>query len=446
MRITLDPVAAALLQRLKEGGHLAYAVGGCVRDSLLGRTVQDWDLCTSALPEEIQQCFSHLPCVLTGLRYGTVTVLVEGRAFEITTFREEVGYSDHRHPDQVRFLSSLEGDLSRRDFTINAMAADVCGTVIDCFGGREDLEKGQIRCVGAPEARFTEDALRMLRALRFAARFEFSIDPHTARGIHQCKEGLCLVAPERLRKELDGILLGKAPGKLLAEFSDLFCQIIPELRPCIGHDQYNPHHKLDVWQHTLAAVDAAEPCLPLRLALLLHDLGKASVFTLDKNLIGHFYGHSVVSAALCQRILNRLRYDHGTRDTVTTLVRFHDVPLQGSPKRLRRCLNQLGEENTKLLLRLRRGDCLGKQTLPPAQIEEEIARLEECLQEILAQEQCFCLKHLAVKGRDLLALGIPPGPELGQLLQTLLEKVLEGELENQKDRLLAFVEDMRGKN
>ena len=264
--IFLPPKTAAVLRRLSSAGFSAYAVGGCVRDSLLGAAPQDWDICTNATPQEIIVCFSEERTILTGVRYGTVTVLSEGEAFEVTTFRAEGSYSDSRHPDEVRFLSSLRGDLARRDFTVNAMAADADGVVIDCFSGAEDLQNGVIRCVGAPEERFTEDALRIMRALRFAAKLGFSVAEDTAAAVHAQRERLRSVAPERLRKELKGLLCGKNAAAVLAEFSDVLCVLLPELAPCIGFRQYNPHHAFDVWKHTLCALQASEPQEALRLA------------------------------------------------------------------------------------------------------------------------------------------------------------------------------------
>ena len=274
-----------LLRQLNEVGFEAYAVGGCVRDSLLGQAPTDWDICTSALPEEIMEVFSGLHCIPTGLAYGTITVRYEGESYEVTTFRKETGYADSRHPDGVVFLSSLKEDLSRRDFTVNAMAADKDGRVTDCFGGQEDLKKGLIRCVGEATERFQEDALRMLRALRFSARLGFDLEENTAAAIHRQKDKLLRVAPERLRKEISGLLCGKNAAKILDEFSDVIYLLIPELRDCKGFCQYNYHHALDVWQHSLVTLESVPPTETLRLAALLHDIGKPSCFHFDKNFI-----------------------------------------------------------------------------------------------------------------------------------------------------------------
>lgn len=439
--VVLPPKVRELLLRLASAGFDAYAVGGCVRDSLLGTAPQDWDICTSAKPEEIIACFSGYRTILTGVRYGTVTVLSEGEAFEITTFREECGYSDSRHPDEVRFLSSLRGDLARRDFTVNAMAAGGRGEIVDCFGGAEDLKNGIIRCVGTPEERFTEDALRILRALRFAARLDFSIEEGTAAAIHGQKERLRSVAPERLRKELNGLLCGKNAAALMEEFADVLCVLLPELAPCIGFRQYNPHHAFDVWRHTLCALQASEPQEALRLAVLLHDIGKPAVFSFDKNLVGHFYGHATVSAAMTERLLRRLHYDNATTKLVTTLVGGHDFALQPmDEKRMRRMLARYGEETTRLLLRLRRADRLGKGTDDPAVIETMTREAEALLARVISGEQCLSLRKLKLNGNDLIAMGVPRGKQVGALLQRLLDAVLDGELANEHEKLVDYAQ------
>ena len=304
-RITIPPQVQALLRQLNAAGFSAYAVGGCVRDSLLGCAPQDWDICTSAAPEQTEACFAADRTILTGARYGTVTVVRGGVPYEITTFRAEAGYADSRHPDRVDFLRELAPDLARRDFTVNAMAADAAGAVTDLFGGQDDLRRGVIRCVGDPAERFAEDALRLLRALRFAARLSFRIDGETAAAIHAARTRLRAVAPERLHKELSGILCGRQAAALLEEFSDVLFELIPELAPCQGFRQYNPHHTRDVWTHTLAVVDGVPPEEPLRLAALLHDAGKPATFFFDKNLVGHFYGHPAAGAAVCAMTARR---------------------------------------------------------------------------------------------------------------------------------------------
>lgn len=443
-RIQIPAQAAAVLARLRAAGFAAYAVGGCVRDSLLGQDPKDWDICTAARPEEAERCFADCRTVLTGVRYGTVTVLWEGEAFEITTFRAENGYSDARHPDGVTFLNDLRGDLARRDFTINAMAADADGTVVDPFGGQKDLENGILRCVGQPEQRFSEDALRILRGLRFAARLDLQVEDKTARAMHALRQRLSLVAPERLHKELDGLLCGAAAARLLREFQDVLWELIPELRDEDGFRQYNYHHAWTVWEHTLAALTAVEPEPILRLTLLLHDIGKPAAFTMDKQLQGHFYGHAVIGGALAERILRRLRYDNETVKAVSELVRRHDCDLiPPTEKRMRRLLAAYGEEQTRRLLRVRRADRLGKGTEDAAQLEAFIAEAEACLDAVLASKACVTRKQLAVNGTDLLALGIPQGPELGAILDQLFAEVVAGDLQNYTSFLVQRAQEIR---
>lgn len=436
MRITVPQEVRGLLRHLEACGFSAYAVGGCVRDSLRGETPQDWDICTSGKPQETAACFAAERVILTGERFGTVTVLHDGQSYEITTFRSESGYSDSRHPDAVAFLPELRGDLLRRDFTVNAMAADAEGRVIDLFGGREDLKTGVIRCVGAPEDRFSEDALRMLRALRFASRLGFSIAPDTAAAIHMQCGRLEAVSRERLRKELSGILIGGDAAKVLAEFSDVACVLIPELKDCIGFMQYNPHHAMDVWQHTLHALENIEPEEPMRLAALLHDIAKPAVFCFDRNLIGHFPGHAVAGAAMAEIILRRLRYDAATVREVSELVRGHMLVLPSTEKAARRLLAQAGPEGTRRLLCLHRADRMGKGTENTEALEAQICAAQALVQEVLRRESCFSLRQLALSGRELLAQGIPQGPVIGEILHDILRRVISGELPNDKAVLL----------
>ena len=435
-RIAVPQEVRELLLRLRAAGFAAYAVGGCVRDSLRGEAPQDWDICTSAKPQETAACFASERVILTGERFGTVTVLRGGQGYEITTFRAESGYSDSRHPDAVAFLPELRGDLLRRDFTVNAMAADAEGRVIDLFGGRDDLAAGVIRCVGRSAERFSEDALRMLRGLRFASRFGFSIAPETAAAIHALRGRLEAVSRERLRKELSGLLTGRGAARILTAFSDVACVLIPELADCIGFVQYNPHHTMDVWQHTLHVLDNIEPEEPMRLAALLHDIAKPEGFYFDKNLIGHFPGHAVAGAAMAETILKRLRYDTATVREVTELVRGHMLLLPASERAARRLLAQAGPEKTRRLLRLHRADRMGKGTEEKAALEAQVRAAEALVEAVLQKESCFSLRQLALSGGDLIAQGIPQGPEIGEILNDLLQRVIAGELSNEKTTLL----------
>lgn len=437
MSIALPAEVRQILQTLCARGFEAYAVGGCVRDSLLGLTPQDWDITTSARPEQTAACFPAERVLLTGARYGTVTLLRGETGYEITTFRAEEDYLDARHPGGVRFLDALSGDLLRRDFTINAMAADVRGRVIDPFGGQEDAQRGILRCVGTPEARFSEDALRLLRALRFAARFDLQIEEKTAQALHSCREKLSLVARERVNKELCGLLCGKAAGRILREYVDVLGVVLPEILPCVGFAQNNPHHRYDVWMHTCAAIDAAPQERLLRLALLLHDLAKPQCFSVDAQGVGHFYGHAEAGAALAREILSRLCFDRATRERVAALVEKHSCSTLTSPRTLRRLLAALGPDDTRLLLELCRADRIGTGTREAEEVAQESAKWERCLEDVLAQSPALGVNALKANGHDLMALGLR-GAQIGQMQKKLLNAVLDGALENTHEALLDF--------
>ncbi|MBR6825987.1 MAG: HD domain-containing protein [Oscillospiraceae bacterium] len=441
LTIRIPPSVRGILMTLIREGFEAYAVGGCVRDSLMGKKPQDWDICTSAHPKEIQECFDH--CILTGVKYGTVTVLRGNLSYEITTFRAEEGYSDSRHPEKVRFLDSLYEDLARRDLSINAMAADADGVVTDHFDGIHDLRHGLIRAVGEAKDRFTEDALRILRALRFASRFDFTLEPRTAQAIHDLKENLLKVSPERIRKELTGLLMGKGAERILEEFSDVVGVILPEMLPTMGFNQKNPHHIYDVYRHSLRCVSLAPATEHLRLAALLHDIGKPHCFTQDEAGVGHFYGHGKKSAELSEALLRRLRYDNKTVAYVTTLVREHDVYLQpATPKGMRRLLSRLGEGTLLDLIALRRADALAKGTADRASLEKHLQEAEAMLKQILEEEGRFTMANLAVNGNDLMALGLPRGQIIGKILRCLFDAVLEGLCQNQRESLMELAQNL----
>lgn len=309
-----------ILTRLEQAGFPAYAVGGCVRDTLLGRVPEDWDVTTAARPEQVSALFAG-HCIPTGLRHGTVTVRQDGLSVEVTTFRADGPYSDHRRPDAVYFSDSLAEDLARRDLTVNAMAMDVRGDITDLYGGRDDLRRGILRCVGDPDRRFDEDALRIMRTLRFAAVLGFTVEARTAAALHRCAPLLRDIAAERLLTEMDRLLCGAYVLPVLLAYPDVLGVFLPELLPCVGLDQQNRHHLYDVWEHTARSVAAIPPEPVLRWAMLLHDVGKPICFTVDGRGVGHFYGHPKVSAALAEEICRRLRMDKRTAREIVTLVR-----------------------------------------------------------------------------------------------------------------------------
>lgn len=426
-----------ILNRLTAAGFQAYAVGGCVRDSLLGTVPGDWDICTSALPEETEACFSDLRVVETGLKHGTVTVIFQGVPYEITTFRSDGNYLDHRRPQQVNFVRTLKEDLLRRDFTINAMAVGLDEEIQDPFGGRQDLTDGIIRCVGDPDTRFTEDALRILRGLRFASRLGFSIAPETAAAMERNKNLLSYVSGERIYKELTGILIGTYAQSVLEQYGGVLAAVLPEIQPSMGFLQRNPFHNRDVWQHTLEALGKSRPDPIVRWALLLHDLGKPGCFTLDDRGIGHFYGHPQRSMELAEQILDRFHGDKKTRDTICLLVRDHDREAPATIKNARRWIARYGRDNVRLLLEVKRCDCLAHVDTPKTRARyNNLMEMTRLIRECLETEQCFSVRDLPVKGGDVMALGVPAGPQVGRILEGLLDDVLDGACPPEREALL----------
>ena len=425
-----------LMDLLEAQGHECWAVGGCVRDHLMGNTPHDYDCCTSASPEEMQDIFAHRQLVLAGLKHGTVGVVTDFGVVEITTFRTEGDYADSRHPGWVRFVRNLHEDLARRDFTVNAMAYSPRRGLRDPFRGREDLQKGLIRAVGDPELRFREDALRILRGLRFAARFGFTIEDNTRRAMHTQINRLDDLARERVFAELTGFLQAARTADLVAA-AEILCRIIPELTPTVGFDQHSRHHVHDVFTHIATVVEAVPPTPELRLAALLHDIGKPAVFSLDEQGEGHFYGHAAVSAELAEGILRRLKVSNALHDEVVWLVKHHMDRCAADEKTARRLLSRHGLQRMERLLTFQAADLGGKGTNAPNDSLRELEALGKLLRSLAEKEGSLTLKTLAVKGSDLLALGMAPGPELGKALNALLEKVLSGELPNERETLLA---------
>lgn len=442
--VRIPPEAARLLDALESAGFEACAVGGCVRDSLLGLTPHDWDLCTSARPEQVKAALAseEFRCLDTGLKHGTVTVLCGGQSFEVTTYRVDGNYSDARHPDSVRFTPRLEDDLARRDFTVNAMAYSEQRGLVDPYGGAQDLDRGVLACVGDPGTRFSEDALRILRALRFASTYGFSIDPATASAIHAKKTLLEQVSGERVREELCRLLCGRAVSDVLLAYSDVLCTIIPELAPCVGFDQHSRYHRYDVYEHLARSVAACRTGDAVaRFALLLHDIGKPCCFTLDQRG-GHFRGHAEAGAALAAPVLDRLRFDGESRRKILELIRFHDTPPEPTPRSVRRWLARLGPEQLARLLEVTRADGTAHADWAVAPRLEQLDAAEALLEQTLAEGACFTLRDLALGGNELLALGVPEGKQVGRLLRALLDEVVDGRLPNERQALLAGAQEL----
>ena len=420
---------------LENAGFAAYAVGGCVRDACLGLTPHDYDLCTSALPQETEAVFSAYRLVLAGEKHGTVTVITEDGPVEITTFRTEGGYRDNRHPDWVEFLPEIEGDLARRDFTVNAMAYSPKRGFADPFGGRADLENHILRAVGDPVSRFQEDSLRILRGARFAARFGLTPEENTLNAMSSQAGLMEHLARERVFDELCKLLLA-AKAEDITRFAPLLAAVIPELAPMIGFDQHSPHHAYDLITHTAHVVEGVPPTLPLRWAALLHDTGKVTTFTRDATGRGHFYGHAKESAAIAGGILLRLKAPTALREEVVTLIGRHMTRLQPERKWLRRQVSKFGFPMVEAMLSLQEAD-MGSKGTGEDDGSAVFSAVRGLLAELKAEDACLSLKDLAVNGNDLMALGYR-GRKIGTCLDALLEQVVDERLPNEKKALLAF--------
>ena len=425
---------------LENTGFAAYAVGGCVRDACLGLTPHDYDLCTSALPAQTEEVFRDHRLVLVGEKHGTVTILTESGPVEITTFRTEGGYRDNRHPDWVKFVPDIQGDLARRDFTINAMAYSPRRGFADPFGGREDLNNHILRAVGDPEARFAEDSLRILRGVRFAARFGLIPEEKTMDAMLAQAGLMENLARERVFEELCKLLLA-VKWSDITRFAPILAAVIPELAPMIGFDQHSPHHAYDLITHTAHVVEGVPATLPLRWAALLHDTGKVATFTLDATGRGHFYGHAKESAAIADGILRRLKAPTALREEVVTLIGRHMTRLQPDRKFLRRQVSKFGFALVETELSLQEAD-MGSKGTGEDDGSSLFAEVRGILGELKAEDACLNLKDLAVNGNDLMALGFH-GKEIGSCLNFLLEQVIEEQLPNEKTALLAFAAERR---
>ena len=436
----LPQTIVTILDTLENHGFAAYVVGGCVRDSLLGLTPADFDLCTSALPEQMEQVFAGQRLVLAGEKHGTVGVCTDTGVVEITTFRTEGDYRDSRHPDWVRFVGDVEQDLARRDFTVNAMAYSPTRGFADPFGGRQDLENKILRAVGAPEKRFREDALRILRGVRFAVRYGLTVEPETRRAMDDQAGGLDSLSRERVFEELSK-LLPLVTGADLLEFASIMGAAIPELAPTIGFDQHSPHHAYDLYTHVAYVTGAVPGELTVRWAALLHDIGKVPTFTRDETGRGHFYGHASAGAELAEQVLLRLKAPTRLRCQVVELIGAHMTRLQPEKKLLRRQLSRLGWEQLERELELQQADMSSKGTAEPGDLEifQEIRRM---LEEIRREDSCLKVTDLAVNGEDLMALGYQ-GRQIGERLHWLLEQVLEETLPNDRQTLLLAAKEKR---
>lgn len=436
MVIKIPPQVNRAIEILQNSGHSAYVVGGAVRDTLMGREAHDWDITTSSLPEQTLEAFSDFRTIETGIKHGTVTVIIDSMSLEITTFRIEHGYSDNRHPDSVDFTNRVEDDLSRRDFTVNAIAYSPQSGFADPFGGQSDIKNKIIRCVGEPDKRFGEDALRILRALRFSSTLGFEINNKTAESIRRNYRLLENISIERIFVEFSKLLCGKNAGKILREYEDVIFFVLPELAPMKNCVQNHERHIYDVWGHTVAAVENVDPIPELRFAMLFHDSGKPHCKTTDKNGTDHFYSHGKTSKKIVFDTLTRLKTSAKFRNHVCNLVEYHDfLPDKINKKTYKKYISLLGIETVKELFSVRTADISAQN---PKFITEGLASNEiglKTLEEIEKQDACLTISGLAIGGRELAALGIPPSPDMGRILETLLDEVMEEKLENTKDAL-----------
>lgn len=435
MKITLPEQVKTIIEKLEENGYEGFAVGGCVRDALLFRNPDDWDITTSAKPEQVKALFKRT--VDTGIQHGTVTVLMDGEGFEVTTYRIDGEYEDSRHPREVCFTSNLTEDLKRRDFTINAMAYSEKRGLLDEFNGVEDLKEGVIRCVGNPEERFHEDALRILRAVRFAAQLGFQIEEETLSAIRRLAPHLRYISAERIQTELLKLIVSPHPETLrLACEAGITAVILPEFDHMMETPQNNPHHIVNAGEHTLRALQAVRADKVLRLSVLCHDFGKAVTRTTDESGIDHFYAHPEVSGQMAKDLLKRLKMDNETLYQVEKLVKYHDYHPGTNARSVRKAIYKIGEDLFPKLLEVQRADVLAQSTYQQEDKLSDLKRIEELYHRILEEKQCLSLKDLAVTGRDLIQAGMKPGKELGICLSQLLEVVLEDPEKNNKEELL----------
>lgn len=433
LNINMPNEVKVILDTLNNKGYEAYIVGGCVRDVILKKSPKDWDITTEAKPEEVIKLFDKV--ILTGLKHGTVTVIINNEAYEVTTYRTDGEYKDNRHPTEVKFVSSLKEDLKRRDFTINAMAYNEHDGLVDYFNGLDDLKKKIIKTVGEPKERFNEDALRMLRAVRFSAQLDFHIDEKILEAIRKLKENINNISKERIREEFNKTLINN-PRKIdvLRECGILEI-IIPDMRKIYDFEQNNPYHIYDLYNHTLKAAEVIEQSLHLRLAMLLHDLGKIKTKITDEDGVSHYYNHSKESVEMAKNILKELKYDNDTINRILILIQYHDSTLK-SKLSVKRLLNKIGEEAFRDLIKIQKADILAQNPVYAKERLLNLLSVESKLDLILEQNECFTLKDLKINGKDLIEIGFNKGQEIGETLTYLLDKVIQNPDLNDKEKLI----------
>ena len=438
------PESKTAIEFLKSKGFEAFLIGGSVRDFVMGLPIGDIDITTNATPDEVKQVFADFRVIETGIKHGTVTVLINDEPLEITTYRSEGTYSDNRHPDSVTFSKSLADDVVRRDFTMNGIAFDFDNGFCDLVGGLNDIENQTIRCIGNAETRFREDALRILRAMRFSAVLGFEIEAETKKAIHKCRDLLKNISAERIREEFTKLICGKNAYNVLQEFADVVTVFIPEISDCVGFEQKNRHHCFDVYTHTLKAVENSSQNNIIRLALFFHDIGKPSVAHFDEKGEQHFYSHPKKSAEMTETIMTRLRFDNDTKNKVVTLVRMHDSPIMVNDmtkpdcKRLKKIMSQIGADLIFDLIEIKYCDN-SAQNPEYFRGEDFYKQTRDIITEIINEKECFSIKHLAIDGNDLISLGYK-GKKIGEALEKCLTAVIDGKVENEKSELIKFIQ------
>lgn len=438
MQIKLPENVKKIIEKLESAGFEAYAVGGCVRDSLLGRTPNDWDITTSAKPLETKALFKRT--FDTGIKHGTISVLLDKEIYEVTTYRIDGEYEDSRHPKEVSFTSVLSEDLLRRDFTINAMAYNPRRGLVDLYGGVEDLQNKIIRCVGNPYDRFSEDALRIMRAVRFASQLDYSIEENTRTAIKELAPTLKKISAERIQAELVKMMTGEHPEYIETAYElGITKEFIPEFDRAMECAQNNPNHAYSVGVHTVKVLQGLPADKVLRLAGLFHDLGKVVTKTTDHNGIDHFKNHPAASAEIAREVLNRLKFDRDTETKVCNIVAYHDWAREAKPENIRRFINRIGEDAFPMIFTFNRADYRGQGNYNLESKLEHVDKLEEAYRNVVANKECVSLKSLAVTGKDILAAGIPAGPEVGKIMNSLLEEVLDDPSKNNREYLISRI-------
>ena len=437
------PASKVAIDLLKSNGFEAFLIGGSVRDYIMGLPIGDIDITTNATPQQVKSVFCDFRVIETGIKHGTVTVLIDNEPLEITTYRSEGTYSDNRHPDSVSFSHSLSDDVIRRDFTMNAIAFDFSNGFCDLVGGMDDIKNQTIRCIGDAETRFREDALRILRALRFSSVLGFTIEENTKKAIHQCKDLLCNISAERIQVEFIKLICGENAYNVLQEFSDVVSVFIPEIKPCVNFMQENRHHCYDVYTHTLKAIEVSRPDVIIRLSLFFHDIGKPIVAHYDEKGEQHYYGHPKKSAELTEEIMKRLRFDNDTKNKVVTLVTLHDSPItinnnfHPEKKRLKKIMSQIGKELIFDLVHIKYCDN-SAQNPEFFRGEEFYKTTYAVINEILDTQECFSIKDLKISGNDLIEMGFK-GKEIGSALNRIFDLVISDKLENDTKIILDYI-------